>query len=86
MRRIVLWLLSTVAAVVVLFSYRTSTMGTGAAASTGPSAVPSIAGGTTFQGSLAQTRWGIKPYSAFLGALKLADEVAIEVDAPLEPA
>lgn len=33
--------------------------------------------------TVAQTRWGIKPYSAFLGALKLADEVGIEVDATL---
>lgn len=33
--------------------------------------------------TMAQTRWGIKPYSAFLGALKLADEVGIEVDASL---
>lgn len=30
-----------------------------------------------------QTRWGIKPYSTFFGALRLADEVAIEVDAAL---
>lgn len=32
-----------------------------------------------------QTRWGIKPYSAFFGALKLADEVAVEVDGLLSP-
>ncbi|NDL56596.1 YceI family protein [Phytoactinopolyspora mesophila] len=32
-----------------------------------------------------QTEWGIKPYSAFLGALKLADDVKIEVDAVLSP-
>lgn len=32
-----------------------------------------------------QSQWGIKPYSAFMGALKLADEVAIEVDAQLTP-
>jgi polyisoprenoid-binding protein YceI len=32
-----------------------------------------------------QTDWGIKPYSAFLGALKLADEVKIDVDAVLSP-
>src|SRR5438128_956158 len=35
MRRITLWLLSTVAAVVLLFSYRTSTMGTGTATAAG---------------------------------------------------
>jgi polyisoprenoid-binding protein YceI len=33
--------------------------------------------------TVAQTLWGIKPYSAFLGALKLADDVAIEVDLTL---
>jgi len=27
-----------------------------------------------------QTRWGIKPYSAFFGALKLADDIAVEFD------
>ena len=30
-----------------------------------------------------QSRWGIKPYSAFLGALKLRDEVEIHFDAGL---
>jgi uncharacterized protein with FMN-binding domain len=62
MRRITLWLLSTVAAVVLLFTYRTSTMGTGAAASSGPAAGSkssgSVAGGSVFAGSVAQTRWG----------------------------
>lgn len=33
-----------------------------------------------------QSRWGIKPYSAFFGALKLADDVTVEVDARLVPA
>ena len=40
-----------------------------------------VRGGTTVK----QTRWGIKPYSAFLGALKLADEVGVEFDATLVP-
>jgi polyisoprenoid-binding protein YceI len=35
--------------------------------------------------TVTQTRWGIKPYSAFLGALKLADEVGVEFDATLTP-
>jgi polyisoprenoid-binding protein YceI len=35
--------------------------------------------------TVAQTRWGIKPYTAFLGALKVADEVVIEFDAALVP-
>src|SRR5689334_11185656 len=70
MRRIVVWLMSTLTAVVLLFSYRTSTMGTGAAAASGspggaatnpsaPLAAGSApAGGSTYQGSIAQTRWG----------------------------
>jgi polyisoprenoid-binding protein YceI len=40
-----------------------------------------VRGSTT----VTQTRWGIKPYSAFLGALKLADEVGVEFDATLVP-
>jgi uncharacterized protein with FMN-binding domain len=84
MRRITLWLLSTVAALVLLFSYRTSTMGSGAAGtatgasetaageisstedtSAGTSGGSTAGGGTssgsaarTYQGSVAQTRWG----------------------------
>ncbi|WP_433428208.1 YceI family protein [Nonomuraea sp. CA-141351] len=39
------------------------------------------------QGSatIAQTRWGIRPYSALLGALKLGDEVEVRFDAGLVP-
>jgi polyisoprenoid-binding protein YceI len=29
---------------------------------------------------ITQTRWGIKPYSAFAGALRLADDVRLEFD------
>ena len=36
--------------------------------------------------TVTQTRWGIKPYSALLGALKLADDVGVELDAALVPA
>jgi hypothetical protein len=32
-----------------------------------------------------QTEWGMKPYSALFGALKVADEVAVEVDVTLQP-
>lgn len=35
--------------------------------------------------SVVQSQWGIKPYTAFLGALKLKDEVEIELDATLTP-
>ena len=43
-----------------------------------------LAGGRV-QGSatIAQTRWGIKPYTGFFGALKLSDEVTIEFGADL---
>ena len=30
-----------------------------------------------------QTEWGIKPYSALFGALKVADDVRVEIDAAL---
>jgi len=33
--------------------------------------------------TVAQTRWGIRPYTAFLGALKVADDVVVEFDATL---
>jgi hypothetical protein len=32
-----------------------------------------------------QSQWGIKPYSALFGALKLRDAVDIEVEAALVP-
>ncbi|WP_214416567.1 YceI family protein [Sphaerisporangium fuscum] len=39
------------------------------------------------QGSatVTQTRWGIKPYSAFFGALRLDDDVEVEFDVTLTP-
>lgn len=62
MRRITLWLLTTIAAVVLLFSYRTSTMGVGGdttVSTTGQAGAGSgQAGGSTVDGSVAQTRWG----------------------------
>ena len=70
MRRITWWLLSTVAALVLLFSYRTSTMGAGPAVAvaeapadpgaTAAGAAPATTdgSGTVYQGSVAQTRWG----------------------------
>jgi polyisoprenoid-binding protein YceI len=35
--------------------------------------------------TVVQTRWGIRPYSAFLGALKLKDEVEVQFDVALTP-
>ena len=43
-----------------------------------------IAGGrVTGAAVVKQTEWGMKPYSALFGALKVADEVRVEVDAAL---
>jgi uncharacterized protein with FMN-binding domain len=60
MRRISLWLLSTVTVVVLLFSYRTSSNGAAqssvAEAPVGGSGTSS--GGTSYPGSVAATRWG----------------------------
>jgi uncharacterized protein with FMN-binding domain len=74
-RKITLWLFSTVAALVLLFSYRTSTMGgspspavagqvggTGGvdrgSSGSGPGSSGSGTSGSTYQGSVAYTRWG----------------------------
>jgi YceI-like domain len=35
--------------------------------------------------SVVQSRWGIRPHSAFLGALKLSDEVKVDFDMALPP-
>jgi polyisoprenoid-binding protein YceI len=40
-----------------------------------------VSGGTT----VVQSRWGIRPYSAFFGALKLSDEVKVDFDVVLTP-
>ena len=91
MRRVMLWLLSTVAAVVLLFSYRTSTMGTGstgaAAASggdpgqaTSTTTTTTSAGGTTYQGSVADTRWGPVQVS-----ITVADGKITSVSVPTYP-
>jgi polyisoprenoid-binding protein YceI len=36
--------------------------------------------------TVTQSTWGIKPYSAFFGALRLRDEVEVEFDVALAPA
>jgi polyisoprenoid-binding protein YceI len=40
-----------------------------------------VAGGA----SVVQSRWGIRPYSAFFGALRLRDEVKVDFDVALTP-
>ncbi|HVD18025.1 MAG TPA: FMN-binding protein [Propionibacteriaceae bacterium] len=69
MRRMVIWLASTITIVVLLFGYHTSTNRTSSAAApssassptstaaSNPTASPSTKI-TTYQGSVAQTRWG----------------------------
>ena len=37
----------------------------------------------TATATVAQSQWGIKPYAAFLGALRVADQVRIDVEATL---
>jgi uncharacterized protein with FMN-binding domain len=64
--RIVTWLLGTVTAVTLLFGYHTSTSGPATTAGTvvvaapAPSTgtTPATGTGTTFTGTVAQTRWG----------------------------
>jgi len=44
----------------------------------------SLAGGRVRGAAVVkQSEWGIKPYTALLGALKVADEVRVEIDAAL---
>jgi uncharacterized protein with FMN-binding domain len=85
MRRITLWLFSTVAAVVLLFSYRTSLEG--AVSSPAVASAPlaggsgeseddggtSVSGGKTYTGSVAQTRWGPVQVSITVAGGKIAD-------------
>ena len=41
-------------------------------------------GGLTASAVLKQTDWGIKPYTALFGALKVADEVTVSFDGDAE--
>jgi hypothetical protein len=43
-------------------------------------------GRLTASATVKQTEWGIKPYSALLGALKVRDEVEVAIDAVLRSA
>jgi uncharacterized protein with FMN-binding domain len=51
-------MLATLAAVVLLFSYRTSLGPAAPKPTAAPKAAPKPADGTTYQGSVAPTRWG----------------------------
>ena len=46
----------------------------------------SDAGRLTGSAAVTQTAWGMKPYSALFGTLKVADEVRVSIDAQLRPA
>ncbi len=50
---------------------------------TGPAGSGSTGGAYHATAALRQTDFGIKPYSAFLGALKVSDEVRLEIDVDL---
>lgn len=54
---------------------------------TRPVTVQGVLAGGRVRGSavIAQTRWGIRPYSAFFGTLKLSDEVEVRFDLGLTP-
>ncbi len=43
-------------------------------------------GRVTGSATVTQSQWGIKPYTALFGALKLADDVQLDVDGTLQPA
>lgn len=100
MRRVTLWVLSTVVAVVLLFSYRTSTMGPGGGStvadgpglgggdlpggpgsgggSTGGDASGGGGGGSSYDGSVAQTRWGPVQVRITVSGGKITDVTAIQ--------
>lgn len=42
-------------------------------------------GRVTGTATVKQTEWGMKPYSALFGTLKVVDEVGVEIDAKLRP-
>jgi uncharacterized protein with FMN-binding domain len=77
MRRITLWLFSTVAALVLLFSYRTSTnsgvVGTAAGATAPTSESGTSSDGKTYSGSVAQTRWGPVQVTITVSSGKITD-------------
>jgi uncharacterized protein with FMN-binding domain len=58
MRRITLWVFCTVAALVLLFSYRTSTDAASATAATRGTAAATDSAEKTYVGELAQVKWG----------------------------
>ncbi|MGI5240040.1 FMN-binding protein [Dactylosporangium sp. CA-139066] len=84
MRRITFWLLSTLAALALVFSYRTSLGSTAPAPATTAVGTAGAAGtsgnGTTYQGSAASTRWGDVQVS-----ITVADGKITAVSVPVYP-
>jgi uncharacterized protein with FMN-binding domain len=94
MRRITLWIVSTVAALVLLFSYRTSTMGavsaTAPAAAAGapgvvagagadPTGTATGSGSVVVNGSVAQTRWGPVQVQVHITGSRITDVKTLRV-------
>jgi uncharacterized protein with FMN-binding domain len=88
MRRITLWLVGTVCGLVLLFSYRTSTMGAPPGVATapavpgpgGPAAPPASDGsGTVVDGSVAQTRWGPVQVRVRISGGRIVDVTTLQV-------
>ncbi|WP_433206947.1 FMN-binding protein [Dactylosporangium sp. CS-047395] len=77
MRRIILWLASTVAALVLLFSYRTSTGPTAASSPQSAAVAPATGTGKTFDGSVAATRWGDVQVRITVDGGKVTDVTAL---------
>jgi uncharacterized protein with FMN-binding domain len=83
MRRITLWLVGTVCGLVLLFSYRTSTTSAPPRGATtvpaAPAPAPAVSGGTTVDGSVAQTRWGPVQVRVTIAGGKIVDVTALQV-------
>ncbi|MDT4988329.1 MAG: hypothetical protein QOI74_2423 [Micromonosporaceae bacterium] len=93
MRKITMWFVSTVAAVVLLFSYRTSTMGPASAGgSTAAAGAPGVVSGgdpaatnqtattdTVVNGSVAQTRWGPVQVQVHISNNKITGATTLQV-------
>jgi uncharacterized protein with FMN-binding domain len=95
MRRISLWILSTVSALILLFSYRTSTSGpagvttdtvahgtttTNGSSGTGSSGTGSSGAGS-YDGTVAQTRWGPVQVRITVQNGRITDVQALQVPA-----
>jgi uncharacterized protein with FMN-binding domain len=72
MRRLTLWTLATTVLLVLLFSYRTSTIGAGT-----PAAAPAVAPGRPVDGTLVRTRFGPIQLRISLRNGKITDVTAI---------